>query len=102
MTEEDELREALSEVYERTTLPTLVQYAQQQGSYCCPVGCGGGACEVCPCCCAGWCVMGADDIPANLPDDHADFDQWLVIAAEHNPVAAALLAVLRADHGITS
>lgn len=76
----------LDQVYEHATMPDLVRYAQQEGRYCCPSGCGGGACEVCPCCCAGWCVLGTDGVP----EDPADRERWLAVAAEHNPVAAAL------------
>lgn len=57
---------------------------------CCELACNGGACETCPCCSAGWCVSGAD---GQIPDTKdPNFETWLEVAAEHNPVAAALLA----------
>lgn len=31
--------------------------------HCCEHGCSGGACETCACCCAGWCIGGADGEP---------------------------------------
>jgi hypothetical protein len=68
------------------TVRELVEYARQQGEYCCQAGCGSGACESCPCCAAGWCVSGAD----GLPEDAEALDWWLEVAAEYNPVAAAL------------
>lgn len=54
----------------------------------CPVGCADGACEICPCCSAGFCVYGMD----GLPEDPEDVGQWLEVAAAHNPVAALLKA----------
>lgn len=53
---------------------------------CCELGCDGGACESCPCCCAGWCVNGRD----GLPDDPEDYRIWLEEAKDHNPIAARL------------
>jgi hypothetical protein len=56
---------------------------------CCGLACDGGACETCPCCCAGWCVFGN----GGLPDEPDDLRRWLDEAAKHNPVVAAALAV---------
>lgn len=39
------------------------QWKREAGDYCCPAGCGGGGCETCPCCCAGWCIGFADGDP---------------------------------------
>lgn len=86
-----ELREVLAEVNDRVGLSALVSHARQEGSYCCPDGCGSGACETCPCCCAGWCVSGTDGVPKNP----GDFAQWVVVAAEYNPVAAELARYVR-------
>jgi hypothetical protein len=80
--------EVLNYVVDRISLRELIEYVSREGFYCCPLGCGEGACEACPCCSAGWCVSGTDGLPDN-PDDLA---QWLEVAAEHNPVAAALAA----------
>ena len=57
----------------------------------CPVGCDDGACEICPCCSAGFCVYGLD----GLPEDPEDVGRWLEIAAQHNPVAKLLAAQAR-------
>ena len=60
---------------------------------CCELACDGGACESCPCCCAGWCVAGHN---AEIPDpvnDAENYAIWLEIAAEHNPVAKRLTDV---------
>lgn len=57
---------------------------------CCSLGCDSGACETCPCCCAGWCVMGTDGLPADAEDQA----QWFEIAVEYNPLAAAVRAGL--------
>lgn len=56
----------------------------------CPVGCADGACETCPCCGAGWCVYGID----GLPEEPDDLSMWLDVAADHNPLVAAVRAVL--------
>ncbi len=90
-----QLAEVLDEVIETVGLRELVQYATEQGSYCCTVGCGSGACESCPCCGAGWCVSGLD----GLPDGDDDRARWLDIASEHNPVAASLRAASRGETG---
>lgn len=68
--------------------PTDTDQLTDDREHACHVGCRGGACETCPCCCAGWCVFGLD----GLPEDADDFADWLEIAAEHNPLAAALVA----------
>lgn len=78
----------LDDVYEVTGLEALVAEARSRGEWCCENGCGSGACETCPCCSAGWCVSGVDGVP----DDPEDRERWLEVAAEHNPVAAALRA----------
>lgn len=78
----------LDDVYESTGLKALVAEARSEGDWCCEVGCGNGACETCPCCSAGWCISGVDGVP----DDPEDRERWLEVAAEHNPVAAALRA----------
>jgi hypothetical protein len=59
---------------------------------CCELGCSGGACESCPCCCAGWCVTGVDGLPDPV-NDAENYAIWLEVAAEHNPTAARLAAV---------
>lgn len=79
----------LDDVYEVTGLEALVAEARSRGEWCCESGCGSGACETCPCCSAGWCVSGVDGVP----EDPEDRERWLDVAAEHNPVAAALRAV---------
>lgn len=56
----------------------------------CHLGCESGACETCACCYAGWCVFGLDGLPTE-PDD---LSMWLDVAAEHNPLVAAVRAVL--------
>ena len=43
---------------------------------CCYLACDGGACELCPCCCAGWCVFGQDGQPEPGSEDEA---RWLEI-----------------------
>lgn len=85
---EPTIADACRELTERWTVRELVAYAMKNGDYCCEVGCGGGACESCPCCCAGYCVGGLDGVPA----DPSHFRPWLAAAAKHNPVAARLLA----------
>lgn len=86
------LRQALDELYETEFgLKGLVTEAMSQGEYCCQLGCGSGACESCPCCAAGWCVSGGGD----LPRDPQDLEQWLSVAADYNPVAAALRDALK-------
>lgn len=82
----EELSAVLEHVRDRVGVTALVQLARQQEAYCCPVGCGTGACESCPCCGAGWCVGGTD----GLPETPEDFATWLEVAAEHNPLAALL------------
>ncbi len=82
-------------VNEHVTLPGLIEHARRQAEWCCEKGCGTGACESCPCCAAGWCVSGIDGIP----DESEGFDQWLEVAAEHNPLAARLQAALRVPVG---
>lgn len=52
--------------------------------HCCNLGCDGGACESCPCCCAGWCLNGADGVPDGSPENLAFWHE------------------LRAEHGITA
>jgi hypothetical protein len=78
----------LDDVYEVTGLDALVTEARSRGEWCCENGCGSGACETCPCCTAGWCVSGVD----GLPEDAEAREFWLEVAAEFNPVAAALRA----------
>ncbi|ONI62659.1 hypothetical protein CSIV_14385 [Microbacterium sp. CSI-V] len=91
----DDVREALTieQVYEVVIedhgVQALVEHARRQAAYCCQHGCGSGACESCPCCAAGWCVSGSD----GMPENQEDLAQWLEVAAEHNPVAAALAEV---------
>lgn len=67
-------------------LRALIREADE---FCCPDGCGSGACESCPCCLAGWCVGGNDGLPDGDPEDLA---HWLDIAKQHNPLVAALVA----------
>lgn len=76
----------LEDVSEATSLKELIDEARSEGVWCCESGCGSGACEACPCCSAGWCVSGVDGVP----DDPEDRERWLEVAADHNPVAAAL------------
>ncbi|WP_303708434.1 MULTISPECIES: hypothetical protein [Microbacterium] len=71
-----------------TSLKDLVDEARSEAAWCCDNGCGSGACETCPCCSAGYCVSGFDGVP----DDPEDREHWLEVAAEYNPVAAALRA----------
>lgn len=78
----------LDDVYEVTGLDALVAEARSRGEWCCENGCGSGACETCPCCSAGWCVSGVDGVP----EDTEAREFWLEVAAEYNPVAAALRA----------
>lgn len=63
--------------------------------FCCSWGCGGGACETCPCCCAGWCIGGRDGIPGT-PECEPDADPEQVayfweMAGEHNPLAREVI-----------
>ncbi len=78
----------LDDVYEVTGLDALVAEARSRGEWCCENGCGSGACETCPCCSAGWCVSGVEGVP----EDAEAREFWLEVAAEYNPVAAALRA----------
>jgi hypothetical protein len=87
-TPEPTIADAYHELTGRWSVRELVEHAMKDGEYCCQVGCGSGACESCPCCCAGYCVGGADGVP----DDAAHFRPWLAAAAVHNAVAARLLA----------
>lgn len=64
----------------------LTDLATAQAERCCRHGCDGGACEQCPCCTAGRCVMGTD----GLPDDSEALARWIEVASECNPVAAHL------------
>ena len=80
---------------EDRTLRDRITAARKEGDYCCDLGCRGGGCETGPCCCAGWCVSGGDgQTPFNPDSDASDEDRdiWLAVAAQHNPVAAALAA----------
>lgn len=69
---------------------------------CCQFGCNGGACESCTCCGAGYCISGVDGVPTPGSPDNPDygahgqevFDNWLEVAAEKNPIAAALKSAL--------
>lgn len=54
---------------------------------CCELACDGGGCEICPCCCAGWCVFGHGGMDIDNAEDRAS---WLAVAVGHNPVAAWL------------
>ncbi len=102
---EPTIADALYELTELWTVGELVTQAMQDGVYCCQVGCGGGGCESCACCVAGYCVSGIDGIPTpgsdcNPADDpeHAVevWKFWLQEAAKHNP-AVALLVTAKAD-----
>lgn len=88
---------SIEEVYEVVCedhgIQVLVEHARRQAEYCCQNGCGTGACEACPCCGAGTCVSGADGVP----DDPEALARWLEVAAEHNPVAAALAKALGSE-----
>jgi hypothetical protein len=104
---EPTIADAWHELTERWTVRELVAYAQRETDYCCQVGCGGGGCESCPCCCAGYCVSGLDGVPMpgtdlNPDDDEAHsaevYRNWLEIAAEHNPVMSGLREALAALH----
>jgi hypothetical protein len=57
---------------------------------CCELACNGGACETCPCCCAGWCVAGHSGEIPNPESDAENYEIWLSEAREHNPVARRL------------
>jgi len=83
----EDLREALEQLRENWSLEEIVREAIREAEWCCEVGCGSGACETCPCCCAGYCVSGRDGLPN---DDPEEVGRWLEIAAEHNPAIAAL------------
>jgi hypothetical protein len=95
---EPTISDAWHELTERWTVKELVAYAMREGNYCCQVGCGGGACESCPCCGAGYCVSGLDGVPMPgstvNPDDDAYgqevFDAWLAVASQHNPIVRML------------
>lgn len=108
---EPTIAEAWHELTERWTVRELVAYAQMETAYCCQVGCGGGGCESCPCCHAGYCVSGLDGVPTagsdlNPNDDQAHaaevYRNWLEIAAEHNPVAASLSALSKVEQVATA
>lgn len=43
--------------------PASVCGPADECGHCCQYGCNGGACEQCPCCCAGWCISGTDGEP---------------------------------------
>lgn len=84
-------RELLAEVDRLQALVAEVP-AVAGPEICCSWGCGSGACEICPCCCAGWCIGGRDGIPGT-PKCEADVDPETVAhfwaeAAEHDPIAA--------------
>lgn len=85
------LHQALEELRENWSLEEIVKEAIKEAEWCCEVGCGSGACETCPCCCAGYCVSGRDGLPN---DDPEAVGLWLEIAAEHNPAIAALRPLL--------
>lgn len=87
------LRAALEKLREDWTLHEIVKDAIAEAEWCCEVGCGSGACEICPCCSVGYCVSGRDGLPA---DDPEEAGRWLEIAAEHNPAIAALRPLLLA------
>lgn len=86
------LAETATEVFDDVRIADLIAEARSEGEWCCEIGCGSGACETCPCCSAGWCVSGRDGVPEDLEDRQ----RWLEVAAEHNPVAAALRARVEA------
>lgn len=97
---EPTIADALYELTELWTVRELVAHAMQEGVYCCQVGCGGGGCESCPCCVAGYCVSGIDGIPfpgsdcnpADDPEHAAEvWKYWIEEAAKHNPAVAALV-----------
>lgn len=86
-------------VNEHVTLPGVVEHARRRAEWCCEKGCGSGACESCPCCAAGACVSGSDFTFADFGNTDVWLDQWLEVAAEHNPLAAHLQAALRVRAG---
>lgn len=86
-------------VNEHVTLPGVVEHARRRAEWCCEKGCGSGACESCPCCAAGACVSGSDFSFADFGNTDVWLDQWLEVAAEHNPLAAHLQAALRVSVG---
>lgn len=88
------LRDALEALREDWSLEEIVKEAIRGAEWCCEVGCGSGACESCPCCCAGFCVSGRDGLPN---DDPEAVGFWLEMAAPHNPAIAALRPVLLAS-----
>lgn len=84
------------DVYELRELGVHVLGEEQ----CCELACNGGACESCPCCCAGWCVWGhSGTIPDRDLTPHSHYRIWLDTAAEHNPVAK-LLAQIEGTAGL--
>lgn len=85
-----DLRAALETLREDWSLEEIVKEAIRGAEWCCEIGCGSGACESCPCCCAGFCVSGRD----GLSEDPEEVGRWLEIAAEHNPAIAALRPLL--------
>lgn len=88
---EQSLRDALEVLRENWSLEEIVREAIREAEWCCEVGCGSGACETCPCCCAGYCVSGRDGIPNDDPDA---LGFWLEIASAHNPAIAQLRPLL--------
>lgn len=71
-------------------MQAIIDRARAEERWCCDAGCGSGACEVCPCCSAGWCIGGADGLPDDMP--YEDKMRWLEIAEEHNPAVKMALA----------
>lgn len=94
---ERDLPAALQELRDAFTVQEIVLAAIKGQEWCCEYGCGSGACESCPCCQAGWCVTGFDFKVGGWPEDGEDVGRWLEIAAEHNPIAAQLAKVWKAD-----
>lgn len=79
-----------------TTIPDIYELREAGvrvlgDEQCCELGCDGGACESCPCCCAGWCVFGhSGEIPPYDLTPDSDYRIWIYEAADHNPVAKLL------------
>jgi hypothetical protein len=67
------LREALEALREDWSLEEIVREAIRNAEWCCEIGCGSGACESCPCCCAGYCVSGRDGLSEDLLRHQCEF-----------------------------
>jgi hypothetical protein len=88
------MREALEAAWDHTQEEMSEAGRLLLDEQCCEFGCNGGACESCVCCSAGWCVSGHDFLNGGDWPEGEDLENWLAVAAEKSPVAAALKAAL--------